>query len=159
MNYLYKSIASVFGAGYSPIAPGTVGALVAGVFLYGLHFFAGFIFPKDFTSSPLFFGWLFVTLLVGVLASNKVEAEWGSDPSKVVIDEWVGMWLSVAFVPLTALNCFIGFILFRFFDIAKPLGVRRMERFPRGWGVMLDDVLAGVYANVVLQLILWGMGG
>ena len=79
--------------------------------------------------------------------------EWEEDPSHVVADEMVGMWLTLVGNPLTLGNFVIGFLLFRFFDIAKPLGVRRLESIPGGWGVVLDDVLAGVYANVVLQLI------
>ena len=71
---------------------------------------------------------------------------------KVVIDEMIGVWIALLGFALTPFNLIAAFILFRFFDIAKPLGIRQLENIKGGWGVMLDDVLAGVYANVVLQL-------
>lgn len=70
------------------------------------------------------------------------------------MDEVIGMWITMLFVPFNNINLLIGFILFRFFDIAKPLGVRKLEALPRGVGVMADDVLAGIYANIVLQIII-----
>jgi phosphatidylglycerophosphatase A len=75
-------------------------------------------------------------------------------PSKVVIDEAVGMWITMVLVPFSYLNLIIGFTLFRLFDIFKPLGIRNLEKLNGGLGVMADDVLAGIYANLVLQLIL-----
>ena len=73
----------------------------------------------------------------------------------MVIDEVAGMWVSVLFLPQNLWLLIAGFILFRFFDIVKPLYIRRMEAFKGGWGVMLDDVLAGVYANIILQVIVF----
>lgn len=95
------------------------------------------------------------TIIIGIWSGNVVEAEWGKDSSKVVIDEVGGMFVSVLLVPVSVYTILAGLILFRFFDIVKPLGIRRMERFKGGWGVMLDDLLAGVYANVVLQLVIY----
>jgi phosphatidylglycerophosphatase A len=91
---------------------------------------------------------------LGVWAGNKVEPEWGKDSYRVVIDEVAGMFISVLFVPVVWKWLLIGFVLFRFFDIAKPFFIRRMEALKGGWGVMFDDVLAGIYANVVLQIII-----
>lgn len=85
----------------------------------------------------------------------------GEDPRTVVIDEFVGTWipLLVAAVPgnklTTAILAFLGFALFRIIDITKPLGCRKMERFGNGWGVMLDDVLAGTYALLILLAVRW----
>jgi len=92
-------------------------------------------------------------LVLGTWSAGKVEAAWGKDSSKVVIDEVAGMCLTLLFIPIKWQYVLIGLVLFRFFDIAKPLYIRRMEQLNGGWGVMLDDVLAGVYSNIVLQLI------
>lgn len=76
------------------------------------------------------------------------------DPSIIVIDEIVGMLVALAFLPKTATVVVLTFVMFRLFDIVKPFPVRNLERIPAGWGIMLDDVAAGVYANVVCRLIL-----
>jgi phosphatidylglycerophosphatase A len=96
-------------------------------------------------------------LALGVYSSGKVEAGWGKDSYRVVIDEVVGMGLTLLFVPVRWPYLAIGLLLFRFFDIAKPLYIRKMEQLNGGWGVMMDDVLAGVYANLLLQLIVLAM--
>ena len=80
------------------------------------------------------------------------EKDWGHDAGKIVIDEVVGMWITLWLVPKSLMLYAIGFVLFRVFDILKPLGVRQSQKLPGGWGVMVDDLLAGVYANLILQL-------
>jgi phosphatidylglycerophosphatase A len=92
-------------------------------------------------------------LALGIWSANKVEEKWGKDSSKVVIDEVAGMCITLLLVPVRWQYVLVGLALFRFFDIAKPLYIRRMEKLNGGWGVMMDDVLAGVYSNIVLQLI------
>ena len=82
-----------------------------------------------------------------------MEALWGKDSYRVVIDEVAGMCLTLLFVPVRWQYVLIGLLLFRFFDIAKPLYIRKMEALDGGWGVMMDDVLAGAYSNLILQLI------
>jgi phosphatidylglycerophosphatase A len=82
-----------------------------------------------------------------------VEKNWGKDNQKVVIDEVAGMCISLLLVPLSVPYVAAGLILFRFFDITKPLYIRKAEHLPGGWGVMLDDVLAGIYTNLLLQLV------
>lgn len=151
MKYIHILIATTFGAGFSPIAPGTAGAIVGCAFLwlfYQLEWFPTYPNPLAFIVL------IVVVALLGIYATNKLEQEWGKDPSKVVIDELVGVWIAMVFVPFSWLNLLLAFGLFRFFDIAKPLGVRKMEQFKGGLGVMADDVLAGIYANLALQLIL-----
>ena len=99
-----------------------------------------------------------ITLAVtfaGVWSSSVMEQFWGKDPSKVVIDEVAGMCISLILLPVNVKYLLAGFILFRFFDIVKPLYIRKTEAFPRGWGIMLDDLLAGAYTNVLLQVVLW----
>ncbi len=150
MKSFYKFMASGFGVGWLPVAPGTWGAAEAILLLVPFMWFN--IPPSVFT--------LFLSLLIilftwiGVKSVDYLQKEWGEDPKQVVIDEMIGVWIAILGLPLNGFNLIAAFILFRFFDIAKPLGVRQLESIEGGWGVMLDDVLAGVYANVVLQIII-----
>lgn len=95
---------------------------------------------------------LFLLFFLGVFTATVVEKEWGKDSNRVVIDEVHGMLMALFLLPFSWKFVLAAFILFRFFDIAKPLGVRKMENLPGGWGVMLDDLLAGLYSNVLLQV-------
>jgi len=153
MKLPYKTIATGFGSGYAPIAPGTAGAAVGCLLLWLYIYIIGignyWYFQIGFLLITIF------TTILGAIATREVEKEWGEDPSKVVIDEIIGVWISLLFLPLTWQNILIGFILFRIFDIAKPFGIRKLEAVKNGWGVMLDDVLAGIYANVCLQIYLF----
>jgi phosphatidylglycerophosphatase A len=141
-----KLIASIFGIGYIK-GGGTIAAAVTCGIIWML--WANGVSPHLFLA-----GCLAVTL-IGVYVGNQVEPYWGKDSYRVVIDEVAGMWIAVLFIPPSLPLLIAGFILFRFFDIVKPLYIRRMEAFKGGWGVMLDDVLAGVYANIVLQVIVF----
>lgn len=146
-NRFHKLIATAGGLGYSPKAPGTVGALGACAVALLLQL------------SPYYTVLLAVLtllfLVLGIIAANKLEAEWGEDSSRIVIDEVVGLWISILFIPKGWWYVLIGFVLFRFFDIVKPLFIKRMEYFKAGWGVMMDDVLAGIYSNIILQVIVF----
>ena len=94
--------------------------------------------------------------MLGVWATNKVIPFWGEDPRRVVIDEMVGVWIPLIASPVGNLwYALASFVLFRFFDIAKPLGVRQMERFPGGIGVMADDILAGIYSLFIIICAQW----
>jgi phosphatidylglycerophosphatase A len=100
---------------------------------------------------------LIITLIIlalGIWSGNIVESIWGKDHNRVVIDEVAGMCITLLWVPVSPLNILLGLILFRIFDIAKPFYIKRLEHLPGGWGVMFDDVLAGIYANLILQLFL-----
>lgn len=94
-------------------------------------------------------------LFLGVFCAGKMEARWGKDNYRIVIDEVVGMCITLWFLPVRWPYLFAGWLLFRFFDISKPLYIRKMEDLAGGWGVMMDDVLAGVYANLLLQLVVF----
>lgn len=96
-----------------------------------------------------------VITLAGVWSATMVEPGWGKDSSKIVIDEAAGMCISLLFVPVTWKYLVAGLLLFRFFDIVKPMFIRRMESLPGGWGVMMDDVLAGIYTNILLQVMIY----
>lgn len=151
MKSFYKFMASGFGVGWLPVAPGTWGAAEAILLL--------FPFLKLNVSHSIYT--LFLSTLIvlftwiGVKSVNYLQKEWGEDPKQVVIDEMIGVWIAVLGLPLNTLNLCLGFVLFRFFDIAKPLGIRELENIEGGWGVMLDDALAGVYANIVLQIFIF----
>lgn len=149
----WKFMATGFGAGYSPFAPGTAGALV------GILLFLPAIFLENFADSfycsPVFYAILIILFhFIGVKATNELESEWGHDPQKIVIDEIVGVWITIFLFPITLKIIIAGFILFRIFDIWKPLGIRKMENLKGGWGVMMDDVLAGVYGAIALFILI-----
>ena len=103
----------------------------------------------------LFAGLILVTLVSGALSATEVEHREGTDdPSKIVVDEVVGQWLALFLLPFSWPIVIAAFVLFRAFDIWKPFPVRAAERVGHGVGVMLDDVVAGVYANLVIRLLL-----
>jgi phosphatidylglycerophosphatase A len=143
----HKLAATVFGIGYLGKGVGTIAAFFGCICWY-------LLFKNDQAIPYAILLTALVTAL-GVWSGNMVEPLWGKDHGRVVIDELAGMFISVLFVPVTIPYILIGFILFRFFDILKPLLIRRLEALPGGWGVMADDVLAGIYANIVLQVIVW----
>lgn len=143
-----KITGSVGGIGYVGKGGGTLAALVAALLLYGVTFtHAG-------ASSSFRLLWLpLITIaltVLGIWSGNGVEAVWGKDSSKVVMDEVVGMYIAVLFHPLSWETIAAGLVLFRVFDIWKPLGIRKTEELPGGWGVMVDDIVAGIYASILL---------
>ncbi|WP_246029379.1 phosphatidylglycerophosphatase A family protein [Pedobacter nototheniae] len=143
----HKIISTGLGIGYIGKGAGTFAAIAACACWY--LFQTGYYYPPMAA--------LIATILlviIGVISGNKVEAIWGKDHGRVVIDEIAGMCITLLWVPIKWEYIILGLILFRFFDILKPLFIRRLEALPGGWGVMADDVLAGVYANLVLQLVI-----
>lgn len=145
----HQLIVTGLGVGYFPYGPGTIGALLA-ILIW--HLIASSV------SYPVWLGITFALVLiftiVGAISSTIAERYWGEDPSRVVIDEVVGQWIALLAVPAAYSwwHVWAAFILFRFFDIVKPLGVRKMEQFKGGWGIMADDVLAGCYGALLLYL-------
>ncbi|MFA5073851.1 MAG: phosphatidylglycerophosphatase A [Nitrospirota bacterium] len=130
-------------SGRFPVAPGTAGSVI-GVLLY--------LGIKDFPPAfyLIFLGMLCLT---GALVSTEAEKILGSkDNCSIVIDEIAGFLVAMFLVPYGWGFLIAGFLLFRFFDIMKPWPIRKVERFSGGWGVMLDDIGAGIYTNVVLQI-------
>lgn len=145
MIKLHKFIASIFGIGYIGKGGGTIAA-AAYCLLWMLA-------PDgDYANIAQVLITITVSVL-GVWSGNAVETIWGKDSNKVVIDEVAGMMVTLLFIPVQFRYALAGLVLFRFFDIAKPLLIRKMELLPKGWGVMADDLLAGIYAHIVLQLI------
>jgi phosphatidylglycerophosphatase A len=132
--------------GYIPGPTGTYASIFGCIILYFLPYisaFSGIIFVIGFA--------VFSTICV-----NLLEYE-GEDPSYIVIDELTGIFITMAGHQPTFLNLVIGFILFRFFDIIKPYPIRRLERWRKGYGVVTDDCLAGVFANILLWLGCWAV--
>ena len=140
-------IATGFYAGYLPKAPGTWGSLVGLALFYLLHTL----------SLPVYLSVVAGLFAVGSLAAGEAEKILDNrDPGVVVIDEIVGMLIAMIAVPMTPLTLALGFILFRIFDIAKPFPVNFFDqRFHGGLGIMLDDVVAGIYSLIILQFMLF----
>jgi phosphatidylglycerophosphatase A len=139
---MHKIIATGFGIGYIRKGSGTVAAALCCVFWY---FFGG---GNPVAESLV----VLVITAIGVWSASEVERYWGVDNNRVVIDEIAGMGISLLFLPVTLTTVCVAFVLFRFFDIVKPLYIRRAENLPGGWGVMADDLLAGIYTNILLQI-------
>lgn len=142
-------LASLFGIGFVPFMPGTFGSLAAfGVYL---------LIP-----APLYFGsghFLMLTAvlllsLIAVKISHNAEKVLGEDAGSIVIDELCGYFVATLFLPHNWLIGLYAFILFRVFDIAKPFPIYRSQSIPKGWGVVIDDLLAGLYANLLIQVLI-----
>ena len=155
-SFLPVLIGTGFGSGFSPFAPGTAGALLASIIWIALYFLLPFTVLLWATAALVV---LFT--FAGIWAANKLESCWGEDPSRVVVDEMVGVWIPLLAVPDNDRwywYVIAAFALFRIFDIVKPLGVRKMENFKGGVGVMMDDVLAGVYSFILIAVARWVIG-
>ncbi len=149
MNQLALLVASFGYVGFFPIAPGTAGSLAA------LALFA----VVRWVGVPAFeLGTIAVVFAAGIWAATGAERALGQkDPGPIVIDEVLGMLITLAVVPVSMTGVVLGFLLFRLFDVVKPFPADRMERLPGGTGVMMDDAVAGLYAHLVLRLCMWWM--
>jgi phosphatidylglycerophosphatase A len=129
-------VATAGGAGWAPLAPGTVASALTAVFLWLVPFSrAGVV------------AFLVVVTVVGTWAGHEAERAMGTkDPGAIVIDEVAGMTLSVLLLPLTASVLVVAFLFFRLFDVVKPFPANIAQRLPGGVGVMVDDLIAGLYA-------------
>jgi phosphatidylglycerophosphatase A len=145
------AVATFFGAGYGKPGPGTWGS-VAGVLLWAA--FAFTLRPTTLTLTLALTLGIVVATALGVPAATIVERESGrTDPGFVVIDEVIGQWIALLASPADWRHGLIALVLFRVFDITKPFPVRRLERLPGGWGIIFDDVAAGLYALGVAFLV------
>lgn len=142
-----KLLATSFGAGFLPVAPGTWGALLAIILWLPLYIWA--------SPALTFWATLIATIvycIAGTWASSEAEKYWGPDPVVACADETVGQWISL--LPVAPFcpwwEIILSLALFRFFDIFKPLGIRATERLPRGYGMMADDIVAGIYSAIII---------
>lgn len=130
--------------GLIPVGPGTFGTLAAIPLFYAL----------SFTPIYIYLAITVAIILISVWASTIAEEIFQkTDPGQVVADEVAGFLVTMILVPATISNIFLGFLLFRLFDIAKPYPVRKFEKLPGGWGIVIDDVAAGVYACVTVHIL------
>jgi phosphatidylglycerophosphatase A len=149
MRKVWLVIATFFGSGLSPLAPGTCGSLATMLLVY-------FIGP--YWRAPLYIQLIVITLvfLVGIPASGEAEKYFNKkDPGACNIDEVAGQMVTLLLVPHQISLYIAGFFLFRFFDILKPFPIRRLEKIPGGLGIMLDDIMAALYALALLQLYIY----
>ena len=145
------AVATFFGAGYGKPGPGTWGS-VAAVLLWAA--FAFTLHPSPLTLTLALTLGVVVATALGIPAATIVERESGrTDPGFVVIDEVIGQWIALLGSPVDWRHGLIALVLFRLFDITKPFPVRRLERLPGGWGIIFDDVAAGLYALGVASLV------
>ncbi len=150
ISLVAEAIATGLGSGKWPfVAPATVGTFTALV-AYWLLDSVGFNGTGD---SPWYFALIIVATFAGIWATEYIDSEEDHDPKRGVIDEWVGMWVTVLFLPVTWQWMLAGFVFFRALDILKPLGIRRVEAWPGGWGIMFDDIAAGVLGAVILNVV------
>ncbi len=143
-------ISTLFGTGYFPKMPGTAGTLIAALVYLLLP-------VKLFSSrenNVIFLICVLTLSLISVFFISKAEKKLGHDNNKIVLDEFLGYFIAVVFLPKTVLIAIFAFILFRFFDIFKPEPVNILQKLSAGWGVMADDLMAGVYTNISLQILI-----
>lgn len=145
VGFFTKTFASGLFSGYSPVASGTVGSAVGLAF----YFIPGF--ENIYVILPL----CLLVYFFGVRAAESMEKVYGQDPGEVTIDEVLGMWVSLLFLPKQIVVAVIAFFIFRIFDILKPFPARHFDNTPGGSGVMLDDVVSGIYTNLLIQLALF----
>jgi phosphatidylglycerophosphatase A len=138
-------VATGLGTGYAPVASGTIGSIPPWIVAY-------FLIANDQMTLVI------VTLILSVISiwfAGQAEENFGHDSKKIVIDEWAGMFFTLLFIPYSLVNYLIAFFVFRAFDVIKIYPARKSERLPGGWGVTMDDVIAGVQSNIVTQIIIF----
>lgn len=152
MTSIAKFFATGFGSGYFPVGPGTAGSVLASLLIYIAY--TQTAVQMDSMALILVIATVLSTL-IGIWACGVLEKEWGEDPSRVVIDEIAGIFIAFIWIPFSIPNLLISLVLFRIFDIWKPLWIRKAEEMHGGFGVMADDLLAGIVANVILQVLIY----
>lgn len=143
MDKVEKVLASLFFSGYFPLFPATVGSAVTCAAYW-------FLVPENLYIQAAL---IVVVFFLAVYLSSRLIKEWGPDPRRVVIDETCGMLVALFMVPKSLLLVIVAFLLFRLLDIAKPFPIRRWEKLKSGWGVVIDDLIAGIYTRVVILIV------
>lgn len=147
MNRLAVFVASFGYVGFFPIAPGTAGSAAA---------LALFAFVRWINLPAFEIAMIVAVFAIGVWAAGQTEVALGrKDPGIVVIDEVAGMLITLALLPVSLTGVLLGFLLFRVFDVVKPWPAAQLEHLHGGFGIMLDDVFAGIYSYLVLRLCMW----
>jgi phosphatidylglycerophosphatase A len=152
-NWIARMLASGFFLSYLPVSGRRNSGERTGAGLIGsaIGIASAFGLPAERLRATLV---LLGAMAVAIVISDIAEGAYGhKDDQRIVIDEWVGVLVAVAFFSPTPWVLALGFVLFRLFDVFKPLGIARLQKWPGGWGIVMDDVLAGVYANLCLRLL------
>lgn len=132
---------TVLGLGHIPVVPATWTSLAVALVIWFLQLDA----------LALQFALVAFFVITGVPACTGLERRYGEDPKQATVDEAAGMTITLLAAPLTLVNVMVGFVLFRVFDVLKPPPARKLEDLPGGWGIMADDLMAGVYAWIALR--------
>jgi len=141
---------TAFYSGYSPVAPGTAGTLVA----MAIYILENLVFSEVDPSALNMFNLIFVLLIIYPcikLGDAAEEFYKSKDPQHVVLDEMLGYWIGILFIPFCFSYAVLAFILFRVFDIIKPFPARSLESLTGGLGIMIDDIIAGIYTLAVMH--------
>lgn len=144
-KFFVTFLATGLGTGYAPFASGSVGSIPPWLIAY-------FLFSENQ------FAFVIVTVIsifASVWFSGEGEKYFGHDSKKIVIDEWAGMFITLLFVPVSLTNYLIAFVVFRALDVIKIYPARQAENLPGGWGVTMDDVVAGIQSNIVTLIIIY----
>jgi phosphatidylglycerophosphatase A len=145
INFIEKLLGSGFYTGFIPFASGTFGSIAALI----IYYIPGF--EKPLVLIPA----IFIFTFYGAIIGSKFEAVYGVDPPECTIDEVVGMWISLLFIPKSFPIVLSAFVIWRIMDIIKPFPAKQLEKIHGGWGIMLDDILAGFYSLLILHLIIF----
>lgn len=145
INVLERTLGSGFFTGYIPFASGTFGSL----FALAIYLIPGFENPTILLTLISLFS------IIGIYVGSKFEEVYGKDPSQCTIDEFVGMWITLLFVPKYIWYIVIAFVIWRILDIVKPFPVNILEKIKGGWGIMLDDIAAGLYSLILVHIIIY----
>lgn len=151
MNKFSIRFSTFFGLGYFPYAPGTFATLFIALVYY-------FLLPEylfyPFNSAIWFGVFLIVFCIIAAPIVTIAELNLGKDNGKIIIDEIIGYFISVLFIPKSLLVAVAGFVFFRFFDIFKPEPVNICQKIKGGWGVIIDDIMAAIYANIAVRILI-----
>ncbi len=145
INVLEKFLGSGFYSGYMPFAQGTFGSLVA----LSIYLIPGMENPT------ILLILISVFSVVGIPIGTKFEAIYGKDPKQCTIDEMVGMWITLLFIPKYIWYILFAFIIWRILDIIKPFPANIFEKINGGWGIMLDDIMAGLYSLILVHIVIY----
>ena len=144
LNFFEKLLGSGFYTGYIPFISGTFGSLAALI----IYYIPGFENPLILIPAIIIF------TFYGIYVGSRFESVYGKDPAECTIDEIVGMWISLLFLPKILLISLLAFLLWRILDIIKPFPARNFEKFKGGLGIMLDDITSGIYSLIIVHIIL-----
>lgn len=145
IGIIKKTLGSGFFTGYIPFASGTFGSLAALI----IYLIPGFENPTIMLLAISLFS------SIGVFIGTDFEAVYGKDPKQCTIDEVVGMWISLLFIPKKIWFIALAFLIWRALDIFKPFPGRLLEKIRGGWGIMLDDIMMGIYTFIIMHLIIY----